>query len=524
MQISSVARLSRFLLAGAAALVGFVLCTTVLGSSSQAAVGPVEGTLDESFGDGGITKTHIFGHLQQARVLANDEIVVVGLAEDLRDECHPIPFSLVDCTYVTQIAHLSPNGMLDERYGISGFVVITAPAWQVESLPKVEIKTDGQIRVIALTQTLQFDAMGQPDRSFGNSGVLSYPVASTAPGTILPEIIDLPSGEFMINFYDVLARFRSNGTLDPSFGNQGLFDQRLGLYRCQIIALPNGKYLVGGRTGSWLNQNYEPMIFRLMPNGTLDPSFNNILGPRIKSANGTNQPTVGGVRYCPIVHPNGNLIIADINLSQYGVQSSIGLFTADGLLLARPPGIPLSPQADILQLSVERFENDGKILVVGKTLAGVAFHSRFNSNFTLDKSYGQNGVLTQTIQAQTIDNAIQLDGRKLRILPQSTDTLSRSIQIARYLTNNTPDPSFNGGSTNLVITDTFTSISGTVVVSDSYASALGLQEHGDIIVGGTYYVGHTPTSSGSPYLLLARLHGTPVTILRTYLPIVPVTR
>jgi uncharacterized delta-60 repeat protein len=77
--------------------------------------------------------------------------------------------------------------------------------------------------------------------------------------------------------YDlVLARYRSNGTLDPTFGNQGITLTHVGngrIYNANDVVLqPDGKIVVVGNLVSGGVNSY-PALERYRPNGTLDPTF-----------------------------------------------------------------------------------------------------------------------------------------------------------------------------------------------------------------------------------------------------------
>ena len=522
MQISSVARLSRFVLAGAAALVGFVLCTTVLGSSSQAAVGPVEGTLDTTFGDGGITKTRILGDLTKMRVLANGGIIAIADVLDPRHNCGYEP-SL--CQDVKQIIRFLPSGELDMQFGQSGALSITVPRSDYGNpyLPIIDFSPDGQIQVITTQQMIRFDRFGNPDSNFGVNGTITFPVLQYYP----PGEIKLPTGDFLLNYYDALSRHRVNGALVQSFGQQGVFRLSRGKYVC-VRPLTNGKILFGGNDGGLYSPSvWSAILIRLLPNGTLDPSFNNITGTMPYNADKAHQPTAGGTTYCPTVHPNGTLVVSAYSESQYFSFSSLRLYSENGQFLADPTQLPSDLNCGSLNL--DHIQSDGKILIIGQCptpSATIWYQGRLNPDFSLDTSFGENGIITATAYPYPYPyyDVVQTDGRGLRFQQQNFGSIDNSIQVTRYLSGTHVDPTFNGGVFTLAITDVYTGINGPVIVSDSYASAIGLQMDGQIVVGGTYYEGHAPILRGNPYVVLARINGTPVTILRTYLPIVPVTR
>ena len=163
-----------------------------------------------------------------------------------------------------------------------------------------------------------------------------------------------------INF--CIARFNSDGTLDTTFGSSGKVIQTIGLsfYFGQSLAIqPDGKILLGGYCGNGLT-NCDFCIARFNSNGTLDNSFG----------------TVGKL-----------------------IQPLIGSFVNLGFSLA-------------IQL-------DGKILLGGSCYGLTSRDfciARFNSNGTLDTSFGTSGKVTQNIGSDYdygYSLAIQSDGKIL---------------------------------------------------------------------------------------------------------------
>lgn len=68
-----------------------------------------------------------------------------------------------------------------------------------------------------------------------------------------------------------IIRLNSNGNPDKSFNTGGIgFDNSV----YSILRTPEGKYLVSGRFSKY-NDQPVGMLVRLMPDGSLDPTFNN---------------------------------------------------------------------------------------------------------------------------------------------------------------------------------------------------------------------------------------------------------
>jgi uncharacterized delta-60 repeat protein len=131
---------------------------------------------------------------------------------------------------------------------------------------------------------------------------------------------------------------------------------------------------------------------------------------------------------------------------------------------------------------ITKIQSDGKIIYVGfKTysLNGNIFISRFNSNGTLDTSFGVNGIVNTSLIAEVGRNGmvkIQPDDKILITASFSINSNSDSFDFAtaRYNSDGTIDSNF--GTNGIVITDLSTKS------DNSYA--VDLQSDGKIIVAG----------------------------------------
>ena len=125
-------------------------------------------------------------------------------------------------------------------------------------------------------------------------------------------------------------------------------------------------------------------------------------------------------------------------------------------------------------------QSDGKILLGGYCLAGsVKFCiGRFNSNGTLDSSFGTGGYFIQDIASGDdygYSLAIQSDGKIL--LGGYCYDASNKFCIARFNSNGSLDSSFGTGG--YVIQD--------IASGDDYGRSLAIQSDGKILLGGYCY-------------------------------------
>lgn len=157
-----------------------------------------------------------------------------------------------------------------------------------------------------------------------------------------------------------------------------------------------------------------------------------------------------------------------------------------GFVLTRIPGASADYtwQANGLAL-----QNDGKIVVVGRSSFGAFTTSlivvRYQSNGTLDTTFGTNGVVRTDFEANNTGNKIliQPDGKIVVVgYNKQSDTAYQQL-IVRYNSDGTLDQTFSG--------DGFLQIN----LAGNYTSGsdIALQADGKILTGGVVW-----TLSGSP--------------------------
>ena len=127
---------------------------------------------------------------------------------------------------------------------------------------------------------------------------------------------------------------------------------------------------------------------------------------------------------------------------------------------------------------------DGKILVGGRIdIAASICHFiliRYNTDGTLDSNFGTNGVVETTLHGtEDVINAIALqpDGKIVVAGTSWSDITAYDIAFARYNTNGTLDNTFGNNGIKLI------DIRGT---DDKINSALVIQPDGKILVGGDF--------------------------------------
>jgi uncharacterized delta-60 repeat protein len=255
-----------------------------------------DGTPDSSFGEGGTTLLdEVFGDGQISALWAQGENLVaagnVGLPA-----ANPVTL------------RLGPGGELDAGFNApNGYHVYAPPIleteveldWLVGALyvdaggsahycsagPSVGLAPGEQDMDLLL---LRYTPEGKPDAAFGHGGAAYVGYAGKNGSIELGRgecfgVEGAPDGKvvavgavrhaYQLVGDGLVVRFLPDGSLDPSFGNGGVFTFRVGPWNraTSLVVLPDGSLVVGGFGG----QPYDskPLLLRLRADGTPDPTF-----------------------------------------------------------------------------------------------------------------------------------------------------------------------------------------------------------------------------------------------------------
>lgn len=254
-----------------------------------------DGSLDSSFGGGGFNRFKLGDRtFPNSIAILNDGKIVVGGFGYFRDTAR---FILVRCNKTGSLdSSFADNGVQNNIIGLGGSIVVD---------------TAGKILMAGPISTgnilARFNSNGTPDNSFSGNGIQLLNFAAEAlalqhDGKIVISGKIEPGGD-RIDDGIFLARYNQDGTLDSSFGNNGIQISDFGGrdYSFSIQIETDGKILIAGS-----------VIARYSADGVLDQSFNyqkyqisgafgttfiratGIMGNRLYAA-GTNQTTGAGV-------------------------------------------------------------------------------------------------------------------------------------------------------------------------------------------------------------------------------------
>ncbi|HEY1115312.1 MAG TPA: Calx-beta domain-containing protein [Chitinophagaceae bacterium] len=446
-----------------------------------------EGTLDLSFGTGGVVSTGLGGDAYAAAVALQPDgkIVVSGSV--------PGPGGS-DVGLVRYYA----NGALDSSFGEGGVVVTDFGEYDYPAA--VALQADGKI-VVAGTSSgavghvfalARYNSDGTPDQTLDGDGRVT-----TAVGEF-DSAIDLAiqgDGRLVVAGFTfnqetradfVLLRFHVDGALDNSFDGDGKLVTDFFSdwdYPGSLAIQPDGKLVVAGRAGNPRSNSTDFALVRYNAGGDPDNSF----GAEGKVL--TDFLGADGANFVALQN-DGKLVVAgatgyldnytlDFALLRYNPDGSPdNSFSGDGKVAGY---YPVAVSANFA-LAVQ---SDGKVVVGGRANPEQSRRAdfglaRYGVDGAPDPSFGTEGTVVTDFFGnldQLTAVALQADGKIVAAGYAIYDPVTgrHDFALARYNTDGTLDPTFDGDGK---VTTAFTELIGRV-------AAVAVQPDGKIVVAGT---------------------------------------
>ena len=144
----------------------------------------------------------------------------------------------------------------------------------------------------------------RPEPGFGNGGVATAAFSADATARAMAPV---PGGGIVVagdaGGDIAVARFSEDGVLDSGFGDQGTVTVDLGdTARANGVAVePGGEILVAGSIGPDTDSNFRPFLLSLLSNGTLDPGFGS-------GGFATLDPAIGYAADV-VIQPDGGIVV-----------------------------------------------------------------------------------------------------------------------------------------------------------------------------------------------------------------------
>jgi uncharacterized delta-60 repeat protein len=319
---------------------------------------------------------------------------------------------------------------------------------------------------------------GDLDVSFGTAGKTSTPFPDF--GLAVATAIQ-PDGKIVVvgGKFDI-ARYTVDGALDPTFGIGGKVSYSLGFSAQDALSVavqPNGKIVIAGDANFDLPDG-GLVVMRLNPNGSLDPTFG---GDGIASVKIGDNPSGSGIGVA--VQSDGKVVAAGTRyITNSNSQFFAARFSADGTLDNGfgTGGVAFASDGLADRANALILQPDGKVLVGGATTIDQHdtdfMMGRFNPNGTLDASFGVAGVAVSRI-GTAYDNltalALQPDGKI--VAAGGVDSDSHDLAIIRYTATGQLDVGHFGSGGKLIVDfgGQFDEATGVAVDSHGFIVATG---------------------------------------------------
>jgi uncharacterized delta-60 repeat protein len=415
----------------------------VFASSGASGAGRA-GSLDPTFGKGGIATSNVGGFPTDSVQLPNGDFLVS-----------------LDFGTSSGVARFLPNGALDTSFGVGG--VAKATPSPVGGSPIVEVgaaslalESSGKIVVAGSARAAngasdfgvaRFNANGTLDPSFGSGGVAQ--ATSPLEGSIADNaLLVQPNGQILVGgyrlvggrperFFGLIMRFNANGTLDAGFGNAGQVN--LTATQDQVV-----EALGLDATGDiFVLDGASAAQTELGPSGSIEAS---VTPATITSSSKGGYGVFGGPRV--FLSNDQSLEAHAVSTSRHGYKAQVQRFSPTGILdptFSNPPfrynGETSVLGKDVIAESV--VGANGNIVAVGNhhpegTPAGVGSFGveRLNANGELDTTFGNGGgVTTSLLQVDNFYTAVvEPDGDIVAFgLAANGNFETSEVVLARYL-------------------------------------------------------------------------------------------
>ncbi len=396
-----------------------------------------DGTLDSTFGGDGLVTTDFTPYADAASsivIQADGRIVAAGLS------------GVFGTNTMFATARYNPDGTLDSTFSGDGRITTDFTPGD-DGANAVAVQSDGKIVVAGGAGTegqspdtgfalARYNPDGTLDSEFGEGGQVTN-LTTAGRGAEISGIAILTSGRILAAGRDgkggckpcgsdmstsfALVQYEADGTIDPTFGHDGLVITPLSPkddIAFDLAIQTDGKIVAAGDSGS-NGRNPKFAVVRYTPDGTLDPTFGREgkvrtdFTPGLDSAHGV------------VLQSDGRMVVA-------GTSDYLG--TRDRFALARylsEPGSHRSP---------------GSAAPTPTRLLGVLSPPASAAPWDLDPSFGSGGKVTTAFiggSASASSLVVQPDGKIVAAgLTGLNDFAARNFALAQYNTDGSIDTGF----------------------------------------------------------------------------------
>ncbi len=375
-----------------------------------------DGSLDASFGTGGIVTTAIGSGSDvcyDVAIQSDGKIVVAGFSYNGANN----DFALVRYgTDGTLDASFGTGGIVTTAIGLNYDFGCSVAIQADGKIVVAGYSYNGANDDFAL---VRYGTDGTLDVSFGTGGIVTTPIGANSDRGFSVAI--QTDGKIMVagssyngtNEDFALVRYGTDGTLDASFGTGGIVTTAIGLnydFGCSVAIQADGKIVVAGYSYNGANDDFA--LVRYGTDGTLDVSFGT--GGIVTTPIGANSDRGFSVA----IQTDGKIMVAGSSYNGTNEDFALVRYGTDGTLDASfgTGGKVRTVITSEDWGSAVAIQTDGKIIVAGSSFSGLSITfaiARYEADGTIDTSFGWGGIVTTAIVSEDLLDtlAIQADGK-----------------------------------------------------------------------------------------------------------------
>lgn len=387
--------------------------------------------LDPTFGNAGIS---VHPHLYTAEIAClafddNGNIISVGYA---------LQGGVGSTDYQLTLTKTDKKGILDNNFGTNGKV--TTVIGHSEFPQDIIIQDDGKIIVV---------------------GEANLGPSPNAPAT----------------YIGFAVRYNSNGSLDTSFGTNGIYKLTSSRQFVSVMALPNGSIILGGNTS--VNNEYLGILVKLNSNGTEDLQFGNngvlpLTSVNYKFSMGEAILLNDGKIFCVGVEYSDILNHSKSTYCKIDTQGNFDTsFGTNGKVVIDL--FNYNPIQNIMEYLHSAGELPNGQIVIGGTELD-PFLLKINSDGSFDTTFGTNGMKVLSFSFRPRAMATQNDGKIIIGSGAKSVLGGLAYRIVRFDNNGDLDTVFNNGK-GLVDID--------ISSGNDWLNYIKLQGNDTLVIGGS---------------------------------------
>jgi len=286
---------------------------------------------------------------------------------------------------------------------------------------------------------------GVLDTAFGTSGIMTYTDGMNSyAGTMVKDSSDRYLIAGVHNQNAAVWRYSSEGVLDNTFGTGGLveFDGGGTIESVSKLLLQSDGKIIAVGFSQNTSSTRSMSIWRLTSSGTLDSSF---------GTNGIVTYSGGGnydLAYDGIIDSNNKIVVTGIdNISgndmaiwRFDINGTPDATFGTGGLAVDGATVSVDNGSHILE------DSNGKYLILGSGNSNAVIW-RYNSNGTLDTTYGTNGIVEYDYASgyDTLNGAVLGSNDTLTVAGTSSNGTDMDVVLLKYDNTGTLVSSFGTG-------------------------------------------------------------------------------